>query len=278
MRIAARMIVRNAADTLSVVIRHHANLGIDAFHVADNGSSDATPRLLDHLARAGFGVVWHRDVRPYKPSQQAIGIELQEGAAAAGADWVVPIDADELWCVPGGFRRVLGGRDGVVALRFDVLNFVQWRRAGSLATVVARPRAPIRKVAYDRAEAAGMAPPWILRRFPQKSIVRSDVPLGRGGHWPVDSETPITPSADAVCLHVPIRSRGAAAGKPRYSSVQAEEEIERIWQENTWLVPWKLGSGADAAPLAVDVRVARVALRHAWAARRDRRAARRMPT
>lgn len=281
MRIAARMIVRNAADTLPFVIRHHAMLGIDAFYVADNDSTDATPCLLDHLSRSGFDLVWYREGRSFVSFgewQQEVGMGLQSQASAAGADWVVPIDADEFWHVPGGFRRVLGGRDGVLAMRFDVLNFVQWRRAKSLATVIARPRAPIRKGVYDRAEAAGSAPPWILRRFPQKLIVRSDVALGPGAHWAVDPETPIGRSDEAVCLHAPIRSPSAAAGKPRYRRVREGTEIDRIWKDNTWVLPWRLGSGADAAPLTVDLRIARIALRHALAARRDRLAALRVRT
>ena len=56
-------------------------------------------------------------------------------ARLAGADWVLPIDADEFFVAEAGLPAVVGGSDAG-ALAIEVVNFVQ--RYGAPRAVAAR--------------------------------------------------------------------------------------------------------------------------------------------
>ena len=87
--------VRNEQDTITHVVDHLAEQGVDAFLIADNDSTDDTPRLLEELAgRHRLYVVSDRLRAYYQGTKMTM---LAEAARRAGADWVVPFDADELW-------------------------------------------------------------------------------------------------------------------------------------------------------------------------------------
>jgi hypothetical protein len=124
MHIVGLMLVRNEADIVRTNLLHHLAQGIDRFLVVDNGSTDGTDRALEELARGGR-VRWTRDDGPYR--QAEITTELAREAFRGGADWVLPIDADEFWYAPrGGLRHVLA-ESSAGALKVQLINFVQRR-------------------------------------------------------------------------------------------------------------------------------------------------------
>ena len=92
MKLVGVMMVRNEADVLAINLRHHFGQGIDEFLIVDNGSSDGTDRILESFAEDGR-LRWVRDSGPY--NQSGITTDLAREAGSLGADWVVPIDADE---------------------------------------------------------------------------------------------------------------------------------------------------------------------------------------
>src|SRR5262249_39905694 len=119
------MVVRNAADTLGVVVRHHLAQGVDELLVVDNGSDDATPSLLDALSTGGSRVRWRSDPGPFLPAEMTP--PLVREARAGGADWIIAIDADEFWLADGGLKRFLAGLPGEVeSVAANVVNLVQW--------------------------------------------------------------------------------------------------------------------------------------------------------
>jgi len=99
--------VKNEADVIEGTLRHMAG-EVDYLIVADNGSTDSTRRILDRLEyQLPLTVVDDPDVAYYQAVKMT---RLAERAAALGAGWVVPFDADELWRHPDGpIRDVLGG-------------------------------------------------------------------------------------------------------------------------------------------------------------------------
>jgi hypothetical protein len=284
MKVAATTIARNAADILPLVLHHHFAEGVDAFHVIDDCSTDETPYLLERLSSAGVPVVWQRrEVTPGQPElpfderQLAMADELASQAAGAGASWIVTTDADEFWHVPGGLVRFLDSRTEVDAVSFELVNFVQWRHAptgdlASLRTMVARPSTPIRKGAYNRLDPAS-APPWIVRRPTRKTIARAGVRLSRGAHSALDPEATVETSAEGACLHAPIRSRASLEVKRRFKAAGGEAELDAIWRDNSWVVPFRVGSAPRSARLSLDLRLARVELRYRVDVRRPRWAA-----
>lgn len=98
--------VKNEIDVIGGVLRHMAG-EVDHLIVADNMSTDGTRRVLDQLmTELSLTVV--EDPEPgYYQSGKMTG--LARRAAAAGATWIVPFDADELWTAPRRIRDVLAG-------------------------------------------------------------------------------------------------------------------------------------------------------------------------
>lgn len=104
MTTTAIMMVRNEIDLLPGVVLH--TLGeVDNMIIADNLSTDGTTRML-HLLAASLPITVIDDTDPaYTQSQKMT--RLAAMAADRGAEWIVPVDADELWYTCGGRIRDL---------------------------------------------------------------------------------------------------------------------------------------------------------------------------
>lgn len=92
--------MRDEEDVAGAVIEHMVGEGLNGIIVADNGSVDRTKReLLDRVdwaERKGCRLIIQDDPeRAYYQSEKMSRLAAQ--AAAEGADWIVPFDADELW-------------------------------------------------------------------------------------------------------------------------------------------------------------------------------------
>jgi glycosyltransferase involved in cell wall biosynthesis len=137
MSVAAVMLVKDEADVIEPVVRH--TLGqVDFAIVADNGSTDGTREILE-----GFDVTIVDDPEiAYQQSRKMSA--LAEKARAAGAEWVVPVDGDELW-----YAR--GGRLGdVLASLPDEVMLAQAILYDHIATGKDRGENPIRRMAWRK--------------------------------------------------------------------------------------------------------------------------------
>lgn len=88
--------VKNEQDTIGHVVEHLLAEGIDHVIVADNLSTDRTRAVLDDLVARGWPVTVVED-REVAYLQAVKMNRLVDMARDAGATWVVPFDADELW-------------------------------------------------------------------------------------------------------------------------------------------------------------------------------------
>lgn len=89
---------RNEADITEPVIRHLFAEGVDRIIVADNLSTDGTPRILARLADEYPLEIIRDEETAYYQSQKMTF--LARMAWGQGASWVLPFDADELWYAP----------------------------------------------------------------------------------------------------------------------------------------------------------------------------------
>lgn len=125
MKLYGLSMVRNEADIISVNVRYHLAAGFDRMLIVDNGSDDGTDEILRELGK-DERVRWTRDASP-SFRQGEVFTELVRAAYAEGADWIVPVDADNFWHAPGGdIREVLSGTEAV-ALQVDTIDFIQRR-------------------------------------------------------------------------------------------------------------------------------------------------------
>lgn len=96
----AVMMVKNEEDVIESTVGHLLRQGAAGILVADNLSTDATLEKLRTLAATDGRVHVARDLEPayYQSAKMSY---LASRVWAAGADWVVPVDADEHWFAPG---------------------------------------------------------------------------------------------------------------------------------------------------------------------------------
>src|SRR5258708_3709562 len=145
MKVFGLMLVRNEVDILRINVLHHLALGVDRFLIVDNGSTDGTGDVLRELAE-GNRIDWNEEPGPYRQSE--ITTELARQAFEQGADWVIPIDADEFWYAPRGNLRQVLEQSTAGALQVEVINFVQRREQAlplqeALLSMTRRTSAPI---------------------------------------------------------------------------------------------------------------------------------------
>lgn len=107
--------VKNEVDIIGDTLDHLHRQGVDGILVSDNLSTDGTYELLQDLA-ATMPLHIARDnlVAYHQPEKMTL---LSHWARRAGAEWIVPFDADEFWFAVG--RTVaaeLRGRDRTVGV------------------------------------------------------------------------------------------------------------------------------------------------------------------
>ncbi len=131
MRIFGLSVVRNEADIIRLTVLHHLAVGLDRLLIIDNGSTDGTDCVLCQLSRDSR-VEWSRDEGVFRQGEMLT--TLARRAAAQGADWVIPFDADEFWYAPqSNIRRVLESPTAA-ALRVRIVDrFHYWIFANVLA-------------------------------------------------------------------------------------------------------------------------------------------------
>ena len=276
MRIFGLIMVRNEADILRVNVLHHLSQGVDRFLVVDNGSSDDTARILEKVSREA-PLEWESFDGPYHQSR--ITTALAQEAYLQGADWVIPIDADEFWWAPEGNLRDVLSETSADVLRADVVNFVQRsdqleRSPEALLHMTRRTAEPLGPIERIRELAESKQASYVELVYPPKCVSRASpaIEIGLGNHsvqWHTGQQQDTT---RIVCLHAPLRARsvlGTLADQGR----RAEESGNRLiwnwlrWQrlatEGTLEAEWKANSHADGCldvyggkrPLVQDLRL-----------------------
>jgi Glycosyl transferase family 2 len=149
--IALVMTVRDEVDLLRTNLGYHRFLGVDLMYVYDDGSSDGTPESIGDLDSAE--VLSSVDPRKFSgrselammaaaaptllTARQTLNtVDAMERARAAGAEWLISIDADELVAThlineePGQLAIALGKVPAQTeSVIFPTLEMVQRRAA-----------------------------------------------------------------------------------------------------------------------------------------------------
>lgn len=118
-RLVMTILCRNEVDIIESNIRTHAQLGVDAFVVMDNGSTDGTREILTQLENE-FQL--HIIDQPSQTYQQAKWMKQLAIYARdrLQANWVISNDADEFW-IPQDSNKTLkdylNHKDSVVTIK-----------------------------------------------------------------------------------------------------------------------------------------------------------------
>ena len=231
---------RNEVDLVDVHVRHHFAQGVDQFLLLDNGSSDGTPEMLEHLSGT-YPVRWRPYAGPFL--QDRLLSALADEARAAGADWIVPIDADEFWTGQSGSLRDILAEAPADAVRVPVVNFIQRRSQRhttpeALLTMTHRTANPVGPVHRGEEYVETERVAYVEQAYEPKWIFRASegMRIGWGNHTSVDPSVRLAPVADIVCLHAPLRSLAVLEGKvdSDRTSREIDEYFEMAWHLGRW--------------------------------------------
>ena len=124
MRLVAVSIVKNEADIIEPFIRH-TRAWVDHHLVFDHDSSDGTREILGALQAEGLPLTLFTD-QALGNLQQARSNRLTSLAARDhGADWILPLDADEILTGPGrpALEKVLAAHASDRPATLPLLNY-----------------------------------------------------------------------------------------------------------------------------------------------------------
>ena len=98
------ILVKNEADIIEKNIRTHSKLGIDAFVIMDNSSTDGTLEILKQLKNE-FEITIIEEKGLYQ--QAKFMTKLAKSAKEIyNADWIINNDADEFWLPQNGYKSL----------------------------------------------------------------------------------------------------------------------------------------------------------------------------
>jgi hypothetical protein len=239
MRIFGVLLVRDEVDVVRMCVLHHLAAGCERIVAVDNGSSDGTATVLRRLAMR-TPLSWTVDPSPYRQHELVTG--LVHEASAAGADWIIPLDADEFWVAGGGLRDRLAEHLPDAAVRVGRVNFVQRREQRRIS-----PRAVLSMTMRVREPVVGADAPGLVRSGRMsvleaspspKLLLRAsaDVAVARGAHEASALAGGVAETAAISILHAPLRARAGLEQKAAHGRrlEQAGYEGEQGWHVRHW--------------------------------------------
>ena len=213
-KVVAVALVRNEADILPAWLAHLATWADDVI-LMDHGSDDGSHALMQEAADKHGWTVWNVAVPGYH--QEAFTTFAVHHAFAFGADWVVPIDADEF--VDDALRATLKKTEGAGLLQWRACvpddEWGHWWRAP-----IAGPQ---KKVAIPR------------------SLWQSGRKLRLGNHVLLDDAgKEVAASVVGEMHHFPLRSLEQMRRKIVLGSISLMARGDEYGEKNPWRVVLKL--------------------------------------
>ncbi len=213
LKIVAVTRVKNELDIIEAFIRHHAR-HVDKIIVLDHGSSDGTETILQGLQREGLPLVLLRELSIGYDQSRSITRLARMAVNQFGADWIVPLDADEFVEPPEGMSLgALLASKGSQVLRVGWSNFV-WR-PGDAQKAEINPVVRIVERLPARQDHTKVF-------VPAAAVADKDFEIEIGNHNVIVDGGRLNslPTDDIGLCHFPIRSRDQFISKMTVSYLQ----------------------------------------------------------
>lgn len=219
MKLTMTIMVRDEADVIGAMLRHHADQGIDEFIVTDNGSIDGTSELIEELS-ATLPITLLRDPEHRKQQGETV-TRMARMAADRGATWVLNADADEFWVARDptltlreAFARIDPGLGSFVVPVHDMTGAPASEGTG-LQRLVYRDDRPVERMrelgvhAHATPDAVHVGDPEVV--------------VSQGNHFvSIPSQGQPDPEWAVEVLHFPWRSWAQFSGKVERSGLAYE--------------------------------------------------------
>lgn len=246
-RIAAVLVVRNEVDIIRLCVLHHLAIGCERIFVLDNGSSDGTEVVLQRLA-ARVPLSWSSDAGTYRQAEFATG--LAHEAARDGADWILPLDADEFWVAPNGLHAALDSSSDSGAMEVARVEFIQSRgqrhaQPAGVFTMTRRVAAPLDGLATIHAFQVGECSMFEARQAPKLAVRASpELEISRGAHAASGLLGSVEATDAVTILHAPLRARACLVRKAVHGDRLEDAGAEGIagWQVRHWAALARAGT------------------------------------
>ncbi len=165
MRVIGITMVRNEQDVIDHVVRHMLNQDLDDVVVMDNLSTDDTWEILNSIEDKRLTIGTDDEPAYYQSEKMT---RLAQWCAKPG-DWIVPFDADELWCMSDG------------------RSLAEGLRATTLPVAAGRPWTHVPQPDLLESGCPFMDMPWRSpnREVWPKAALRwgDDMIIEQGNHW-----------------------------------------------------------------------------------------------
>ncbi len=125
-KLVMTILVKNEADIIEANIKTHSYLGVDAFMIMDNNSTDGTREILSKLSKEfNITIVDEKGYYQQKKFMTKLAFLAKKKYKP---DWIINSDADEFW-IPTDRKNLkehLAFKGGVVRIdRFNMLPLVE---------------------------------------------------------------------------------------------------------------------------------------------------------
>ncbi|HVU15561.1 MAG TPA: glycosyltransferase family 2 protein [Candidatus Didemnitutus sp.] len=199
MQLVAVSVVKNEADIIEAFVRH-TGAWVDRHLILDHDSTDGTREILGHLAREGLAIEIYADNAIGNLQQERSNHLTRIAADRYGADWILPLDADEFVSGPGrpALEQALAASPAQ-ATSWPLLNHAL---TGGEDTAEKNPVLRIRTCERQVAPTRKILVPRAL-------ALATDVIAGKGSHGlaRAGKALPTTALPEKFCLaHFPERS------------------------------------------------------------------------
>ncbi len=109
------LLVKNEERLLEHNLMFHKAMGVDAFIITDNNSTDSTPDIIQKYVDKGWIIESIKE--PGQNYRQKLWVDrmIWRAKCRHAADWVINADADEMWYSPSGsLKAEMLGRANVL--------------------------------------------------------------------------------------------------------------------------------------------------------------------
>lgn len=204
MKIVIISTIRNESDILESFVRYHLRF-VDRIMLIDHRSTDSSPSILRSLQSEGLSLDVEQESNLDHQQGRILTRLMRRAATEHGADWIIPLDADEFLTVAsrGSVRETLE--------RFPANKIIKipWRTYIPLPTDDAREQNVLMRITqYRRFERHNLRKVLIPRSMAFKQ--RGFIANGNHGYvrmrFSKEKDFNYIRSDDLVLAHYPVRS------------------------------------------------------------------------